>query len=222
MAAFSLYVAHIISTIEGGIVTTNDPAFAEILRSLRSHGRACKCESCVLNLNSGYCAKRFNYDSDVRFVFERIGFSAKMNEIEAAIGIGYLEVYPEIFKKRMDNFNYLREKFTRFQKHLFTINPSAGEELAPYCFPLILNEGVSFKRDELVTYLECNGIDTRSLFLSMPTQCKGFEFLGYKLGQFPEAEYIGKNGLHIGIHQDIRREQMDYFIELLEKFLKNK
>jgi len=71
-------------------------------------------------------------------------------------------------------------------------------------------------------YLESNGIDTRSLFLSMPTQCKGFEFLGYKPGQFPEAEYIGKNGLHIGIHQDIRREQMDYFIELLGKFLINK
>jgi len=122
----------------------------------------------------------------------------------------------------MGNFNYLREKFSRFNKHLFTINPSPGEELAPYCFPLILNEGASFKRDELVLYLESNGIDTRSLFLSMPTQCKGFEFLGYKLGQFPEAEYVGKNGLHIGIHQDIRREQMDYFIELLEKFLINK
>jgi len=59
MAAYSLYVAHIISTIEGGIVTTNREDFAEILRSLRSHGRACKCEKCVMNINSGYCSKRF-------------------------------------------------------------------------------------------------------------------------------------------------------------------
>ena len=40
MAAYSLYVAHIITTIEGGVVTTDNADFAEILRSLRSHGRA--------------------------------------------------------------------------------------------------------------------------------------------------------------------------------------
>ncbi|GAI87218.1 unnamed protein product, partial [marine sediment metagenome] len=67
MAAFSLYIAHMITTIEGGIVTTNKPEFAEILRSLRSHGRACKCVQCVLNTNSGYCQKRFNneYGGDI-------------------------------------------------------------------------------------------------------------------------------------------------------------
>ena len=41
MGAFSLYVAHIISTIEGGIITTNDSSYAEILRSLRIHSRSC-------------------------------------------------------------------------------------------------------------------------------------------------------------------------------------
>ena len=48
MAAYSLYLAHIITTIEGGIITTNNEKFAEILRSLRCHGRACKCKVCVL------------------------------------------------------------------------------------------------------------------------------------------------------------------------------
>ena len=43
IGAFSLYIAHMTTTIEGGIVTTNKPESAEILRSLRSHGRACKC-----------------------------------------------------------------------------------------------------------------------------------------------------------------------------------
>lgn len=61
MAAFSLYVAHIITTVEGGIITTDNSDFAETIRSLRSHGRACKCESCVLNTASAYCSKRFSY-----------------------------------------------------------------------------------------------------------------------------------------------------------------
>ncbi len=88
LSAYSLYLAHIISTIEGGIIVTNSSDFAEILRSLRAHGRACKCKACLLNTQSGYCPKRFQYGQDIRFIFERIGYSCKMNELEAAVGIG--------------------------------------------------------------------------------------------------------------------------------------
>jgi hypothetical protein len=47
----------------------------------------------------------------------------------------------------------------------------------------------------------------------------GFEFLGYKLGEFPNAEYMGNNGLHIGVHQEINKEHIDYFIKVVEDFL---
>lgn len=219
MSAFSLYVAHIISTVEGGIITTDNSDFAEIIRSLRAHGRACKCDICVLNTSSKYCPKRFKYNTDIRFIFERIGFSSKMNELEAVIGLGYLDLYPQIYKRRKQNFLYIRERFRKFSPYLVTIDPMPYEELAPYAFPIILQEKLRFTRDRFTSYLEKNGIDTRSLFLSMPTQCHGFKFLGYKLGDFPEAEYIGDNGLHIGIHQDITKGHIDYFIGLVERFL---
>lgn len=221
MAAFSLYIAHMITTIEGGIVTTNKPEFAEILRSLRSHGRACKCVQCVLNTNSGYCQKRFNneYGGDIRFIFERIGYSAKMNEIEAAVGLGNIEIYSEILQKRRQNLIYLMSKFKKFKSLLVSITEGPDEMIGPHAFPVILQENNNFSRDDLVLYLEKKGIDSRSLFLSMPTQCSGFKFLGYSLGEFPNAEYIGRNGLHIGIHQDIEKEDLDYFIETIEEFL---
>jgi len=221
MAAFSLYIAHMITTIEGGIVTTNKPEFAEILRSLRSHGRACKCVQCVLNTNSGYCPKRFNneYGSDIRFIFERIGYSAKMNEIEAAVGLGNIEIYSEILQKRRQNLIYLMSRFKKFKPLLVSITEGPDEMIGPHAFPVIIQENNNFSRDDLVLYLEKKGIDSRSLFLSMPTQCSGFKFLGYSLGEFPNAEYIGRNGLHIGIHQDIKKEDLDYFIETIEEFL---
>ena len=77
-----------------------------------------------------------------------------------------------------------------------------------------------FKREDLTNFLTRNGIDTRDLFSSMPTQCPGFSFLGYKSGNFPEAEYIGRNGLHIGVHQDIESSDIDYFIDMVKEFLK--
>ena len=224
MGAFSLYLAHMVTTVEGGIVVTNNPDFADILRSLRSHGRACDCEVCLLNTKSGYCPKRFRNETntDIRFVFERIGYSTKMNELEAAVGLGSLEIYDTILQKRRDNFDYLLGRFIKFKPYLTSIEPSPYEQIGPHAFPFIVQEGANFSRDELGQFLEKRGIETRTLFASMPTQCAGFKFLGYKLGQFPNAEYIGKNGLHIGIHQDLGKKHLDYFLDTVEQFLTGK
>lgn len=221
MAAYSLYVAHIITTIEGGVVTTDNADFAEILRSLRSHGRACKCESCVLNTASAYCAKRFNYgdNADIRFIFERVGFSSKMNEMEAAVGLGNLDIYHDILNKRRENLYYLIEEFKRFSPYLKTIEKESHEEIGPHALPIIIQEQAKFNRNKLVNFMEKKGIDTRNLFSSMPTQCPGFGFLGYKLGDFPNAEYIGENGIHIGVHQDLDKDACDYIIDVVDEFL---
>jgi dTDP-4-amino-4,6-dideoxygalactose transaminase len=221
MSAFSLYLAHIITTIEGGIVTTDRKDFAEILRSLRCHGRACKCESCVLNISSSYCSRRFSKGDgiDIRFQFERIGFSAKMNEVEAAVGIGNLNIFDEILKKKRKNLLSMINGLSRFNEYIYTIREDSYEQIGPHGFPIVVKEKAPFTRNELVNYMEKKGIDTRSLFLSMPTQCAGFKFLGHKLGDFPNAEYMGNSGLHIGVHQDIGEEHIKYLMDTIDDFL---
>lgn len=221
MAAFSLYVAHVITTVEGGIVLAGREDFAEVLRSLRSHGRACKCESCVLNTASGYCKKRFQHGAknDIRFIFERIGYSSKMNELEAAVGLGNLDDYHAIIGKRRKNLEYLTGRFAKFAPYLITVKEGVDEKIGPHAFPVIVQEEATFTREELTDHLEKNGIETRTLFSSMPTQCPGFKFLGYRLGDFPNAEYIGNGGFHIGVHQDLTKRHLDYFLECVADFL---
>lgn len=224
MAGYSLYVAHIITTVEGGIITTDNAGFAGVIRSLRSHGRMCSCASCLLNINSAYCPKRFDNpeNEDIRFMFERIGFSAKMNELEAAIGIGNLDSFNKILGRRRENLLYLIKKFRGFEPLLFTIKEESCEKIGPHAFPFVVGETAQFKRNQLMSFLQKKGIDTRTLFCSIPTQCKGLEFLGYKSGDFPNAEYVGENGLHIGVHQDIGRQECDYFIKTVDRFLRKK
>jgi dTDP-4-amino-4,6-dideoxygalactose transaminase len=53
----------------------------------------------------------------------------------------------------------------------------------------------------------------------MPTQCAGFGFLDYTQGMFPNSEYLGESGLHVGVHQDLTRELLDYLISVIESFL---
>lgn len=221
LAAFSTYVAHIITTGEGGIVTTNNEEYGDILRSLRSHGRNCTCRHCILNSGADHCAKRFRGEGgeDIRFTFDRIGYSCKMNELEAAIGIGALEEYHTILKKRHDNLLHVLERFDRFAPYLSTIREEAHEQIGPHAIPIVVNEAANFTRAELTQFLELHGIETRTLFASMPTQCPGFAYLGYTPGQFPQAEYMGLNGLHIGVHQDVGIEQMDYVLDTIVRFL---
>jgi dTDP-4-amino-4,6-dideoxygalactose transaminase len=222
MAAYSLYLAHIITTVEGGIVTTNNEEFSEILRSLRSHGRACKCKVCIVNTASEFCAKRFKYGKDIRFIFERVGFSSKMNELEAAVGLGSLGVYHETINKRHHNLITMIKRLAEFSEYFFTIQEEKYERIGPHAFPVIVKENAPFARDELVNYLDRRGIDTRDLFSSMPTQCPGFAYLGYKLGEFPNAEYMGTHGIHIGVHQDINEKHINYIFSVLKAFITSK
>ena len=117
---------------------------------------------------------------------------------------------------------YLIEKFKKFDKYFFSIKEDAREKLGPHAFPITLKKGLSFTRDEFVSFIEKAGVDSRNLFYSMPTQCPGFAFLGHQLGEFPQAEYFGNHGLHIGVHQDLEIEDLDFVIETVEKFLKSR
>ncbi len=221
LGAFSLYVAHIISTIEGGAITTNSQEHAEILTSLRSHGRACSCLSCVLSSTQSYCPKRFDSQTgeDIRFTFPRVGYSCKMNELEAAVGLGNMDLYEEIVNTRHDNLMYVLSRFDTFSPYLASIKEDPWERIGPHALPIIINEQASFSRTQYTAYLEERGIETRTLFASMPTQCPGYEYLGHKLGDFPVAEYMGRFGLHIGIHQELGLAHMQYFLDVTEEFL---
>jgi len=218
MATFSMYAAHTISSIEGGMIATDNMHYAHALRSLRSHGRACACASCVLNQGLE-CKKRFDGGSDSRFRFDRIGFSSKMNELEAAVGLGNIENYDEILFLRKRNLTYGLERLEKVSQFISTFSEGEHETIGPHAIPMILTEDATFTRDELMLYLSLNNIDSRTLFSSMPTQCKGFEFLGHKLGDFPEAEYIGNNGLHIGCHQGLEIAQLEYAFDKIEEFV---
>ena len=197
MAAFSLYAAHIITSIEGGMMITNDGQLADIMRSLRNHG------------------------IEGKFQARRIGFSAKMNELEAAVGLANIELFDVILAKRRQNLLYLIEKFQQFEEYFFFIREEPHEKIGPHAFSIVLKETCPFSKEAFVRYLDEKGIDSRNLFYAIPTQCPSYAFLGHKLGDFPEAEYCSLHGTHIGIHQDIETGQLDYVVETVGQFIKS-
>jgi dTDP-4-amino-4,6-dideoxygalactose transaminase len=198
MSCYSLYAAHIITSIEGGMITTNNEVCKDILKSLRNHG---------LQL------KGSNWE------FKRIGFSSKMNELEAAIGLYNIDNFENILDTRRINYLELCELFKHYQliKYFKIFEEEPNEYIAPHAFAIIVKDEAPFDKIDFVNFLTSKGIDNRNLFYSIPSQCEPYK--KYTTNIYPEAEFCSNNGTHIGIHQDINEEQLYYIINSIKEFV---
>jgi CDP-6-deoxy-D-xylo-4-hexulose-3-dehydrase len=227
MGTFSFYVAHIVTTGEGGAIITDDDELDTLLRSVRAHGRACSCKVCRLNTGSGrLCEKRFLEDEsdavyDGRFRFERIGYSAKMNDLEAALGIDQVARLDQIIAKRRYNMKEFTKGLKQFAEQLLLFDDRNENELiSPLVYPIVIRKGSTFTRKQLTRFLEDRGIETRPMFGSIPTQQPAYRHLGFKSGAFPNSEYIGANGFYIGVHQNLEQSDIDMVLNSFYDFFK--
>ncbi len=188
MGIFSFYTAHLVCSGEGGMIVTNDSDVYQLCRSVRTHGRR---------------------NGDLYFHFDRVGFNSKMNDLEAAIGLEGVEKFHHTFQKRRMLLASLREMLQSVEDRVIIYRDGPGTVVCPHAFPLVLRDE-SESIDALYHYLENCGIQCKTLFGSLPTQHKAFEFLGYRLGDFPVAERIGRTGLHFGIHQYLEQDDLEY------------
>ena len=192
--SFSFYAAHLVVCGEGGMVVTGDKKAAEVLRSVKSHGRR---------------------DGKLYFDFIRFGLNCKMNDLEAAIGLEGIENFDATFNKRKDNYYKLMEKLSDV-KQIILYPEESYEVICPHAFPLLCYS--SEDCSGLYAYLEKNGIQCKTLFGSLPTQHKAFEFMGYKLGDFPESEHVGTHGLHFGVHQYLNEDHLNHISKCIHDF----
>jgi dTDP-4-amino-4,6-dideoxygalactose transaminase len=218
LSAFSLYVAHTITTGVGGITITDDGRHAEILRSLIAHGRSCTCAVCIAANPDQVCKKRSDSELDRRFCFERMGYSYRIGEIEGALGLAQLERSDEIMGRRRGNAKRLTELLAPFQDDLQL--PVYGDEYDHtfMMYPLMIVSG-RFTRKTITDFLEQRNIETRPLFplLNQPLYKRMFNNIedGY-----PVAKKISRNGFYIGCHHGLGEEELQYVGEVFDEFLK--
>lgn len=199
VACFSTYVAHLIVGGVGGIVTTNRPDIMNLCRSLMAHGR----DAIYTNIDQDD-----NITQDMmsrRYRFERVGYSYRCTELEAAIALSELEVWRANITTRRINAEYLTRRLQSFPVQLPVI--PAGFNHSFMMYPMVLAERED--RDKFLMYLEKNGIETRYLFplLSQPVYQKLFPGLDE---QYPSARRLGRHGFFIGMHQGLTVADMKY------------
>ena len=102
---FSFYYAHHLSTIEGGMICTNDENSYEALRMFRSHGMV---REMLNNKKKNIWIEKYK-DLNEKFIFTRPAFNVRNNEIGAIIGLEQLKRIDYMVKKRADNFQLFLE-----------------------------------------------------------------------------------------------------------------
>lgn len=191
---FSFFVSHSITTGEGGAAVTNDDRIADLIRSLRNHGRQ---------------SDHFHE----KFLFPHIGFSAKMNSMEAIIGLGAMSELDKYVEARRQNMLVLNE---------LTAKPwmveDNGEYIVPHSYPLMANSNKE-RQKLLIDLPQKYGIESRQLFCSIPTQSKAYAFLGEKPGSYPVAEDIGNRGLYVPCHQNLSAEEIKHIGKTISEVL---
>lgn len=215
IGCFSTYVAHLLTTGVGGLSTTNDPELAVMMRSLINHGR----DSIYLNIDDDNKAskKKFQMILKKRFSFIRLGQSARITELESALGLAQLQdEFKAQIKQRQRNARLLTQllKPLSDQIQLPTIRPGNTHSFMMY--PVVLRNR---SKTKLVQYLENHGIETRDLLplINQPVYRSRFNLSPRR---YPVSQWLIESGFYIGCHHGLSEADLKYVSSLLHSFLK--
>jgi len=211
--SFSFFFSHHMTTMEGGMITVSSPRHAEQLRILRAHGWLRNAGQTKLNIA--------DYPNiDPRYAFVDWGFNVRPTEVQAGFGLRQLEKLP--------SFNDIRSKYeSKFRSflspysHLLSM-PTVHSLATPSWLglPLLISSDAPFSREQIVQYLEDDGIETRPIVtgnIARHPVSEYFQFLNES--HLPGADLIHDNGFYIGLSPFQSQKNMDRLHSVFEEFL---
>ena len=207
MSSFSTFFGHHISTIEGGIVSTDDFELYELLLSIRSHGwdRDLSVET-QFKLQQDWDISDF----DAMYTFYYSGFNIRSTDLQAYIGLAQIDNLNDWGKKREENF-HLYNKLIKNDFWKVKSKPDCLE--SNFAYPIIHP-----KRDEIVKTLTSNNVEVRPMICgSMGTQ----PFYVKEFGELklPNVTIIDECGFYVPNNPKLTREEVSFISGLVNEII---
>tara|TARA_R110001583_G_scaffold39728_1_gene127129 strand:+ start:9664 stop:10815 length:1152 start_codon:yes stop_codon:yes gene_type:complete len=208
MSSYSMYFGHHISTIEGGMVCTDDKEIYDILLSIRSHGWDRDWDK---EKQEEVRAQHDVSDFNSLYTFYHPGFNLRATDLQAYLGIGQLEKLDYICEKREKNF----QKFQKGIKNDFwKPNPLDNTFTSSFCYPVIHP-----KRNEIIEALIENEIEVRPLVCgTMGKQPFYTENFGVK--ELKNCDVIDRHGLYVPNNPSLTDDEIQLIIDTINKIIK--
>ncbi len=208
---FSFYYAHHMSTIEGGMVCTDDPAVYQQVRMLRSHGMVREATDAALRDDYRTSNPELNPD----FIFAYPAYNARNTEIGGILGRSQLKRLDANVRRRTTNLRRFLERIdpTRYRTD-FELSGSSN-----YAFNLILREPDDSLVQRVMASMREAGIEFRRGSAGGGNQIrqpylKGIVPDGHHR-DFPETEHVHFYGFYLGNFPDLRDEEIDAICAVL-------
>ncbi|TRZ86139.1 MAG: DegT/DnrJ/EryC1/StrS family aminotransferase [Streptomycetaceae bacterium] len=207
---FSTFFSHHISTMEGGLVVTDDESLFHTLKSIRAHGWTRD----LPDINHVHNKTGNQWDDLFRFVLP--GYNLRPLEIEAAIGRIQIRKLDSFVEARRENARY----FVSLTRDIdgFRIQQETGAS-SWFGFSLILENKLANHRSELIATLNEAVIESRPIVAGNFTRNPVIDHLDYApFGELPGADEVHDQGLFIGNHHFDLTEQIDRLASVLDEF----
>ncbi len=215
IGCFSTYACHVVVTGVGGLALTNSEEIAVVLRSLANHGR----DNIYISIDDDKNKSKESLKMIMkrRFSFIRRGYSYRITELEAALGIAQLDDLKSNVNKRRKNANFLINKLKKWERFIQLPTILKNAEHSFMMFPIVLRTSL-VNRDDLTFFLEENNIETR-LMLPLVNQPYLKVLYGADLEErYPTAKHINNNGFYIGCHPELGEEELLYIVSKFDEF----
>jgi len=206
---FSFYFAHHMSTIEGGMISTNNWEFYQVCRALRSHGMTREMTSDSMKISIAMDNPDLNPD----FIFLRPAHNFRSTEINAVIGLSQLPKLDAKNQERIDNFNLFIVNLDPEKYHVAI----STEGNCNYAFIVILKDADFAKRNQLEKKLQNNGIEFRRGLSGGGNQMRQpfFKSIYKDFSNFPNIEHIHNFSWYIGNYPGLEKEKIIKLLEVL-------
>ena len=210
MGTFSTFFSHHISTMEGGVVVTDDEELYHIMLSIRAHGWTRNLPK--NNLVSG--VKSDNpFEESFKFVLP--GYNLRPLEMSGAIGQRQLEKLPGFVDSRRENAAYFQERM-KDNEHLI-IQAETGES-SWFGFSLIVKEESPLRRQDVMYLLNDKGVETRPIVTGNFVANPVIEYYDYVVPfDLMSSEYLDANGFFIGNHHTDCRSGLKQICDTLSR-----
>ncbi len=208
MGTFSSFFSHHISTMEGGMLVTDDEEIHQILLCLRAHGWTRN-----LPQDNLICGSKSEDPFAEAFRFVLPGYNVRPLEMEGAIGQEQLKKLPSFIELRRKNAKYFQEIFSNHP--IVNIQKELGES-SWFGFAMLIRPDAGIERKHLVEKLSANKIECRPVVAGNFAKNEVVKYFDYEVvGKLSNAEWIDSNGLFVGNHHYDIRDKIDLLKETL-------
>lgn len=216
VGTFSFYMSHHITTGEGGMLITNDNEIAEIARNLRAFGW-------VRDMNSKKRIEEKYKELDKRFIFYNLGYNIRPTEIAGSFGIHQLKKIRKNIAKRKSNAKYWLSTLKQFEDVLIMPKTTKNASHVWFGFPLTVRPEAPFTRNQIVSYLEKKGIETRPIMSGNMADHPSIALYKHRIHKdLPNARLVTRNGFFFGNYPQMSKEAREYISKTIAEFINEK